>query len=189
MLSAEKLVAFPRVVIELGMGDGRLLEILAKADHRCLHVGVELDIDQCNQASSRVTLDNVLILNRSFEELLSGLADGSVERFVAVLPDPAYIDENKSERWKPMYALAYQKLRRGGTFQLVTELTDELLQPVSDSEFARWKEWLMSTFSSLGFIISGAREGAPPDYSTRCLDQFRGDSERIRVVTLDLTKQ
>lgn len=189
MLSAEKLAAFPRVVIELGMGDGRLLERLAKADHRCLHVGVELDIEQCNQARSRVALDNVLILNGSFEELLPELADGSVERFVAVLPDPAYIDEKKSEKWKPLYALAYQKLRRGGTFQLVTELTDELLLPVGDSEFAHWKEWLMSTFSSLGFMISGTRDGAPPDYSTRCLEQFRGDSERIRLVTLDLTKQ
>lgn len=189
MLSAEKLAAFPRVVTELGMGDGRLLEKLAKSDPLCLHIGVELDIEQSNSARSRMALDNVLIINRSFEELIPEFADGSVERFVAVLPDPAYIDEKKSEKWKPLYALAYQKLRRGGTFQIVTELTDELLRPVGDSEFARWKEWLTSTFSSIGFVISGLREGVPVDYATHCLDQFRGDSERIRLVTLDLAKQ
>jgi tRNA G46 methylase TrmB len=188
MLSA-KLAAFPRVIVELGMGDGRLLESLAKSDPRCLHIGVELDIEQCNNASSRLALDNVLVVNRSFEELIPEFANGSVERFVEVLPDPAYIDEKKSEKWKPLYALAYQKLRRGGTFQIVTELTDELLQPVGDSEFTRWKEWLTSTFSSLGFVISGVHEGAPAHYATRCLDQFRGDSERIRLVTLDLAKQ
>jgi tRNA G46 methylase TrmB len=189
MLSAEKLAAFPRVVIELGMGDGRLLERLAKSDPRSLHIGVELDIEQCDSARSRLSLDNALVMNRSFEELLPELANGSVDRFVAVLPDPAYIDEKQSEKWIPLYALAYKKLRRGGTFQIVTELTDELLQPVGDAEFARWKEWLISTFSSLGFVISGVHEGAPPEYSSRCLDQFRGDRERIRLVTLDLAKQ
>lgn len=189
MLSAEKLAAFPRVAIEFGMGDGRLLERLAKSDPRCLHIGVELDIEQCNDARSRLALDNVLVINRCFEELLPEFANGSVERFVAVLPDPAYIDEKKSDKWKPLYALAYQKLRRGGMFQIVTELTDDLLQPVGDGEFARWKEWLTSTFSSLGFVISRVQDGAPAGYATRCLDQFRGDSERIRLVTLDLTKQ
>jgi len=188
MLSA-KLAAFPRVVIELGMGDGRLLERLAKSDPLCLHIGVELDMEQCNSARSRLALDNAVVVNRSFEELVPELADGSVERFVAVLPDPAYIDEEKSNEWKPLYTLAYQKLKQGGTFQIVTELTDDLFQPVGDAEFARWKEWLISTFSSLGFVLSGLREGAPTDYATRCLDQFRGDRERIRLVTLDLAKQ
>jgi tRNA G46 methylase TrmB len=189
MLSAEKLAAFPRIIIELGMGDGRLLESLAKSDPHSLYIGVELDIEQCNSARSRLALDNTVVINRSFEELIPEFANGAVERFVAVLPDPTSIDERQSEKWKPLYALAYQKLRRGGTFQIVTELTDELLQPVGDSEFGRWKEWLMSTFSSLGFVISGVHEDAPAHYATRCLDQFRGDSERIRLVTLDLEKQ
>jgi tRNA G46 methylase TrmB len=189
LLSAEKLAAFPRVAIELGMGDGRLLERLAKSDPLCLHIGVELDVEQCTNARSRLALDNALVVNRSFEELIPELADGSVDRFVAILPDPEYIDEGRSDMWKPLYALAYKKLRQGGTFQIVTELTDDLFQPVGDAEFARWKEWLISTFSSFGFAISGLQEGAPADYATRCLDQFRGDSERIRLVTLDLAKQ
>ena len=189
MLSAEKLASFPRVVIELGMGDGRLLEKLAAADPSCLHVGIELDEEQCSQARSRIALDNMIILNCSYEELLPELPDGSVYRFVAVLPDPEYIDEKKAERWRPIYTLVHQKLRRGGEFQLITEITDELLQPVGDNEFSRWKEWLASSFSSLGFVISDVRNGAPPEYSSRCLDQFRGDSQRIRLVTMDLKKQ
>jgi hypothetical protein len=33
------------------------------------------------------------------------------------------------------------------------------------------------------------REGSPEEYSTRCLDQFRGDPERIRITTVDFAKE
>jgi len=177
----------PKVTVELGMGDGRLLESLAKSDSG-LYVGIELSSEQCGQARSRIALDNIMILDGSFEDIVTAFPDTSVDRFVAVLPDPAYIDEKKQDMWKPFYKTVHAKLKQGGMFQLVTEMTDELLQPVSHGDYERWLGWLATSFSSIGFIVD-RREGAPAGYSSRCLDQFRGDPERIRIVTLDMIKQ
>jgi tRNA G46 methylase TrmB len=179
--------SYPKVTVELGMGDGRLLESLAKSGSG-LFVGIELSSEQYKQASSRITLDNVLILNGSFEEIVSSFPDASVDRFIAVLPDPEYVDEKKQDRWKPFYKTVHAKLKYDGTFQLITEITDELLQPVSNSAYERWAGWLATSFSSIGFMVN-EHEGVPAGYSSRCLDQFRGDSERIRMASLDMARQ
>jgi tRNA G46 methylase TrmB len=178
--------SYPKVTVELGMGDGRLLESLAKSGSG-LYVGIEISSEQCAQARSRISLDNVMILDGSFEDVVPAFPDASVDRFVAVLPDPSYIDEKKQDLWKPFYKTVHAKLKQNGTFQLVTEMTDELLQPVNDSDYQRWSRWLVTSFSSIGFIVD-RHEGAPARYSSRCLDQFRGDPERIRIATLDMTK-
>jgi len=188
MLLADKLDLFPKIVVELGMGDGRVLESLAKADGGSLHVGIELNAEQCTQVKSRIRLDNIIVLNGSFEKIIPHLPDNGVDRFVAVLPDPSYIEEQKENHWRPLYSQVYRKLKHNGTFQLIAELTDELLQPVSDSEYSKWIAWLKSTFDSLGFSIADMQEGAPAHYSTRCLDQFRGDPMRIRIVTIEFVK-
>jgi tRNA G46 methylase TrmB len=181
--------SWPRVIVELGMGDGRVLETLAKRSSNSLYVGIELDGDQCRQAQSRIALSNVVILNGSIEDIVPTFPDGSVDRFIAVLPDPAFIDEKKQSRWKPFYRGVYSKLKAGGTFELVTEITDELLQPVSDKAYEKWAAWLVSSLLSIGFSLASQHEGAPAQYSSRCLDQFRGDVERIRMVTLELAKR
>lgn len=170
------------------MGDGRLLESLAKHDIDSLYVGIELDGEQCRQAQSRITLDNVKILNGSFEDILPAFPDGSIDRIIAVLPDPAYIDEKKEELWTKFYKIVFAKLKETGTFELVTEITDELLQPVSDEAYERWAVRLKSIFLSIGFSLKSQQKGAPEQYMSRCLEQFRGDPERIRMITLELAK-
>ncbi|MEW6603470.1 MAG: methyltransferase domain-containing protein [Thermoproteota archaeon] len=181
--------SWPRIIVELGMGDGRLLESLAKHDSSSLCVGIELDGEQCRQAQSRITLGNVKILNGSFEDILPAFPDGSIDRIIAVLPDPAYIDEKKQELWIQFYKIVFAKLKETGTFELVTEITDELLQPVSDEAYERWAVWLKSIFLSIGFSLKSQRKGAPEQYMSRCLEQFRGDPKRIRMITLELAKQ
>jgi tRNA G46 methylase TrmB len=188
MFPVENLSLYPRVVIELGMGDGRLLDSLATKDQGSLYVGIELDEGQFRQAISRRKPQNLLFLNGSFEEIIQELPDSSVDRFIAVLPDPEYVDERKQASWRPIYKTLYAKLKNNGTFQLVTETTDELLQPVSDSQYSKWTEWLLPAFVSLGFVATLC-EGAPAEYTSRCLDQFRGDPQRIRLVTLELGKR
>jgi tRNA G46 methylase TrmB len=180
---------YPRLVVELGMGDGRLLETLAKHNSNSLYIGIELDNDQCRQAKSRISLSNVVIMNSSFEDVVPTLLDESIDQFIAVLPDPAFIDEKREEQWKPFYKAVYSKLKKDGRLRLVTELTDDLLQPVSDDQYSRWADWLKSSFLSLGFTLAGQNEGAPRQYSSRCLQRFRGDQQRIRMITLDLLKQ
>src|SRR5262245_22303450 len=129
--------SWPRVVVELGMGDGRVLESLAKRNASSLYVGIELDSDKCRQTQSRIALANVKILGGSFEDIVPNFPDSSVDRFIAILPDPEFIDEKKQSRWEPFYRTVYSKLKPGGTLELVTEITDELLQPVSDEQYAR----------------------------------------------------
>ena len=184
----DKLFSYPKVIVELGMGDGRLLESLAKRDANSLYVGIELDKEQCAHARARIALANVAIMSESFEDIVPTFPDWSVDRFIAVLPDPAFIDEKGESRWKPFYKTAHAKLKLGGTFQLVAEITDELLQPVGDIVYARWAAWLESSLLSIGFALKSRQEGAPAQYSSRCLDQFRGDRERIRMATLELAK-
>jgi tRNA G46 methylase TrmB len=171
------------------MGDGRLLETLAKHDRNSIYIGIELNNEQCVQARSRITLSNIIILNRSFEELVPTFLDESIDQFIAVLPDPAFIDKKRQEQWKPLYKSVYYKLKKEGRLQLVTELTDELLQPVSDDRYSAWADWLRSCFISLGFTLAGQQEGAPRQYVSRCIKQFSGDPKRIRMTTLDLVKQ
>lgn len=181
--------SWPRVIVELGMGDGRVIESLAKRDSSSLYVGIELDSDQCRRAQSRIALANVVILSGSFEDIVPTFPDGSVDRFIAVLPDPGFIDEKKHGRWEPFYKTVYSKLKKNGTLELVTEITDELLQPVSDEQYGKWADWLRASFLSIGFGLKSQQEGAPAQYSSRCLDQFRGDPRRIRIVTFDLQKR
>lgn len=170
------------------MGDGTLLETLAKRDRNSIYIGIELDNEQCEQARSRIGLSNVIIVNRSIEHLVPTFQDESVDQFIAVLPDPAFIDQKKEEQWKPLYKSLYDKLKKQGCFRLVTELTDELLQPVSDAQYSAWADWLKSCFISLGFTLASKQEGAPGQYLSRCIKQFKADPQRIRMITLDLLK-
>ena len=179
----------PRLIVELGTGDGTLLETLAKQDCNSIYIGIELNREQCMQARSRIILSNVIIVNKSFEDLVPTFQDESIDQFIAVLPDPAFIDKKREEQWKPFYRAVYSKLKKGGRLRLVTELTDELLQPVSDDDYSRWANWLKSSFLSLGFALAGQNEGIPRQYLSRCLQQFRGEPQRIRMITLDLLKR
>ena len=179
---------YPRLVVELGMGDGKLLETLAKRDRNSIYIGIELDNEQCIQARSRISLSNVIIVNGSFEDLVPTFEDESIDQFIAVLPDPAFIDQKKEEQWKPFYKSLYDKLKKEAYFRLVTELTDDLLQPVSDDRYSAWADWLKSRFISVGFTLAGQQEGVPRQYLSRCINQFRADPQRIRMITLDLLK-
>jgi hypothetical protein len=187
-----------KVIIEFGMDDGRLLKQLVEKDHdikldtnatKVIYIGIELDRKQFEIAESRMKGDrNVILLNASFEEILPKFPDGSIDQILDVLPDPAYIDGPIQNSWQAFYEIVYLKLKPGGLLRLVTEITDDLLEPVSDEAYNTWVQWLSQLFQSLGFVIKDCTEGPPAEYSTRCLTQFRGDAERIRMVTLDLVK-
>ena len=171
------------------MGDGILLETLAKRDGNSMYIGIERDNEQYVQARSRITLSNVILMNSSFEDIVPTFLNESIDQFLVVLPDPTYIDEKSEEQWKPFYKSVYYKLKKEGRLLLVTELTDELLQPVSDDQYFVWADWLRSCFLSLGFTLASHYDGAPRQYLSRCIKQFKGDPQRIRMITLDLLKQ
>ena len=185
-------VSATKVVVELGMGDGRLLEGLVKQlpsteNQKVLYIGIEKDRYQYSTAKSRFGLANAWLINASFEDIIPLFPDQSVDRFLAILPDPAYIDR-KSTGWENLYKALHVKLKNRGSLQIVTEITNDLFGPIEDSEYNDWVAWLGTAFESMGFRIASRINGSPPEYSSRCLDQFRGDEERIRMVTLDLEK-
>ena len=186
----QDMVTSPKVIVEMGMGDGRLLKTISENDHdnNYFYIGIEVDKSQYEQAISQNKLVNVRLLNGSFEDILPAFSDNSLYRVIFVLPDPKYIDQLKEHKWKYLYKIVYEKLKNYGTLELVTEITDDLLQEVSDQVYNKWIEWLKYTFQSMGFKRITSREGAPPEYSSRCIDQFRADPKRIRMVTLDLKK-
>jgi len=180
---------FPtRLVVELGMGDGILLEILALQNQNSVFIGIEINLDQCIQARSRISLLNISIINSSFEDIVPILLNESIDEFITALPDPDFIDQKCEDQWKDLYKCLYSKLKKNGRLKIITELTDELLQPVSDDRYFAWTEWLKSCFVSLGFSVVSLQEGAPSHYSSHCIDQFRGDPKRIRMLTLDLLR-
>ena len=181
------------VIVELGSGDGCILEKLAKSNTDYLtnshtYIGIELDSTQYEDSKRRISLKNVKLLNGSFEDIIPIFPDDYLDLVIAVLPDPDFIDRTKQHKWEPFYRTLHSKLKDKGSFQLVTEITDELFQPVSDEIYTKWIEWLSTTFQSIGFILITKHDGAPLEYSSRCIDQFRGDPERIRMVTLHFEK-
>ncbi|MDQ3836314.1 MAG: hypothetical protein M3270_05190 [Thermoproteota archaeon] len=170
------------------MGDGTLLEILAQRNKNSMYIGIDVNLEECIQARSRISLSNVIITNRSIKDLVPMFMNESVDEFIIALPDPTFIDQKNERQWKEFYKSVYCKLKKYGYLQIITELTDELWQPISDDHYLAWADWLKSCFISLGFSIAGEHEGAPSHYSSRCIEQFRGDPERIRMITLHLIK-
>ncbi|HET7148636.1 MAG TPA: hypothetical protein VFI73_09085 [Candidatus Nitrosopolaris sp.] len=187
-----------KVILEFGMDDGRLLKKLIEQDHdikldtntsNVTYIGIEIDRKKFEAAESLMKNEkNVILLHGSFEQILPMFPDRSIDQILDVLPDPAYIDRSNQDSWQSFYKIVYTKLKTTGLLRLVTEITDDLLEPVSDEVYNTWIKWLSQIFRSLGFTIRQSIDGSPAEYSSRCLTQFRGDAERIRMVTLDLVK-
>ncbi len=179
-----------RVVVELGIGDGRLLEKVVrdrKSTQTC-YVGIEIDAKQIQIAHERLREKNVSLVNESFEKVISCFPDNYVDEFIFVLPPPEYIDKSMGSQWSSFYREIFKKLKENGSLTMVTEIINNLLEPVTNREFKIWKNWLMSKFTSLGFIIKETHDGSPSYFSSRYLEQFRGDTSRIKMVTLILLK-
>ena len=181
---------YPRIVVELGVGDGQLLEKLdreRKSTNTC-YVGIELDTKQIQLARNRLKEKNVYLVNESFEKTVSYFPDKYIDEFIFVLPPPDYIDKGKESLWSPLYREIFNKLKDNGSLTMVTEIINDLLEPVTNNEFKTWKNWLINKFISLGYIIKESYEDSPRYFNSHYLEQFRGDASRIKIVTLILIK-
>ena len=186
---------YEKIIVEIGSGDGRLLTNLANLydKENNLLIGIEIDqpqyISSCTRIKGRKKNNSVQFINESLENVLAGFQDNTIDTVISVLPHPNYIDRANQDKWIPIYNTILGKMKAHGDFILVTETIDELLQPVSPSNYRVWKAWLVETFSSIGFdLLAVIDDGAPSCFSSHYLDKFLDDPERIRIVTLMLTK-
>ena len=189
-----------KLIVELGMGDGRLLRKLLEADKEAdkraangksrKYVGIELDRSNYEIARSLLkNYANVKLVNGSFEVLINDFLDCSIDEIISVLPDPKFIDIQSQDIWDKFYRIVNRKMSRHGRFLLVTEVIDDLLQPVSDEAYNAWVHWIVYTFQNMGFILVKSNEGPPDEYESECLERFKGDPERIRLATFDFIKR
>jgi tRNA G46 methylase TrmB len=179
-----------RLVLELGMGDGNLIKLLSeKEDQDYYFIGIEKNESYFNKAKYSIKSQNVKILNTLFESVLPLFEDNSIYKVISVLPDPKYIDMNYKSNWEILYKIIYKKLVKQGKFILITEITDELFQPVSNNKFYKAVENLKQIFQSIGFIVVNAFEGYQENYMTSFLQEFSGDPKRIRIINFEFTKK
>jgi hypothetical protein len=130
-----------------------------------------------------------MLLNFSYEDVLPLFEDESIYKIISVLPDPKYIDKHYREEWEIFYKIAYKKLLKKGLFILITEITDELFQPVSNNYFYKEVDNLKQIFQSIGFIVLNDFEGYQENYMTSLLQIFNGDPKRIRIINFEFTKK
>ncbi len=190
-MSKEFLADIPKdkkLVVELGMGDGNLLKLLSEKNQDYYFIGIEKQESYFNKAKYNIKSQNVKILHTLFEAVLPLFEDNSIHKVISVLPDPKYIDKNYKSNWEILYKIIYKKLVRQGKFILITEITNELFQPVSNYEFYKEVENLKQIFQSIGYIVLTAFEGYQENYTTSFLQEFNGDPKRIRIINFEFTK-
>ncbi|MGE0242351.1 MAG: methyltransferase domain-containing protein [Nitrososphaeraceae archaeon] len=177
-----------KIILELGMGDGKLLNSLSKNNFDCYFIGVEIKEENFNIAKKNIKSPNVMLLNYSFETILPSFNDESIYKIISVLPDPKYIDKTYKHDWEIFYKTIYKKLQKNGLFILITEITNELLQPVTNNYFYKEVNSLKQIFKSIGFNLLSDFEGIQEDYFSSYLQLFSGDPLRIRIINFEFTK-
>jgi tRNA G46 methylase TrmB len=177
-----------KLVVELGIGDGNLIKSLSEKNHDYYFIGIEIQEEYFNKAKYNIKSPNVMLLNFSYEDVLPLFEDESIYKIISVLPDPKYIDKHYREEWEIFYKIAYKKLLKKGLFILITEITDELFQPVSNNYFYKEVDNLKQIFQSIGFIVLNDFEGYQENYMTSLLQIFNGDPKRIRIINFEFTK-
>lgn len=172
------------------MGDGKHLCELSKFEQNTdvMFIGIENNCTLYSEAAGRINADNVVLINDSFENIIRDFGNETIDKVIMILPDPQYVDRQYYGDWISLYADIFLKLKKLGTLEIITEVIDELLEPVSDVTYYTWARWLLEAFIKMGFGVEEILNQAPSNYTSTCLDRFRQDPERIRLMTIRLFK-
>ncbi len=186
------LTKYDKIIVELGSGDGKLLYQLSNNGEEAatFYLGIEIDASQYRKSCLLLPngKSNLLFVNSQFELVIDQLPDCSADEILSILPHPKYIDRENKRFWKPIYKTILHKIKKNGHLLLITEFTDELFSPVIYDEYMNWKEWIIEAFTDLGFYVENVIEGVPYNYTSKFIDLFSNDQERIKIVTIYLTK-
>lgn len=183
---------YDKLIVELGCGDGRMLYQLSTKDQdtNTFYLGIEIDGSQYSKSYLVLSngKHNLLFVNSPFEEIIAELQDYSADEILSILPHPKYIDRKNESFWRPIYKTILRKIKKNGHLLLITEFTDELFSPVIYDDYVNWKEWIIETFTDLGFYVSNIIEEVPHNYTSKFIDLFSNDQDRIKILTLYLMK-
>ncbi|NOJ29164.1 MAG: hypothetical protein DA328_03240 [Nitrososphaeraceae archaeon] len=171
-----------KTIIELGCGDGVLINRLSKMYKNYLLVGIELSNEKFQNSVNLVAAKNVKLINDSFENIVPKLENNSIDKFLAILPDPKYIDLRNQNSWKNFYVKVFEKLEKNGVLIIITEITNELLNPVSQEQYNSEINKIEHIFRSIGFKTVHVSHNYPSIYSTNLLKKFSKDPDRIKIV-------
>ncbi len=185
---------YDKIVVEIGSGNGMLLNnILEHYDKKkAFFIGIEIDyvqyLDACEKSKKKRS-NNIQFINEPFENFFSEIESDSIDTVLSILPHPDYMDKNNQKLWIPIYKIILEKIKKNGYFILVTELIDELLEPVTAIKYQEWRKWLLETFRCIGFkTIKAIDYGAPSYLSSHYLNKFRNDPKRIKIISLIMIK-
>ncbi len=153
-------------------------------------IGIEIDRLQYEESCALTTsaASNILFVNDDIENVVTKLEDDTVNMFISILPHPTFIGSENVTKWKPFYIKMLRKMKDHGQFLLITECTNEFFSPVSIEEYKKWRNWITSSFIDMGYRILLALDDSPSGFSSYYLDQFKHDTNRIKVLTLLLEK-
>ena len=82
---------YNKIIIEIGSGDGRLLNNLANFydKNKVLFIGIEIDRSQYNNSCNRIDRKenkNLQFINEPFEKAFENFYDNSIDTVISVLP-------------------------------------------------------------------------------------------------------
>ncbi len=178
-----------RTVVELGCGDGVLLHRLSKKYKNSFLIGIELDKEKFQNCLQLINAENVKLINDSFLSIVPFFENNSIEKFIAILPDPKFIDLKKQETWQKFYSQIFEKLKKNGVLIIITEITDEMLNPVSIGQYNNEVDKIECIFNTIGFKTIKKSDRYPSMYSTTLLKKFSKDKERIKIVFFSFLKK
>ena len=140
-----------------------------KKKRTTFYLGIEIDASQYRKSCLLLSngKSNLLFVNSPFEGVIDQLPDYSADEILSILPHPKYIDRENKRFWKPIYKTLLHKIKKNGHLLLITEFTDEFFSPVIYDEYTNWKEWIIETFTDLGFCVGNMTEEVPPDYTSK----------------------
>jgi hypothetical protein len=182
---------YQKVIVELGMGDGNLIDHLRKNEiiKNSIFIGIEIDEKKHDDACDRLGTSQVCLIRDDFEKIIHEFPKHSIDEAIAVLPHPKYIDSSLANCWVPFYKILLGKLKINGVLTIVTELTNDLLEPITEDEYQNWKKSLISIFLSIGYRIKRSFQGTPKGYRTTLLESFKADPLRIKILTIELKRK
>ena len=178
--------------MELGSGNGQMLTKLAYRNRGkdILFVGIEQDSSLYEQSCALLSYkdSNISFVNGNFEDIIRGYKNDTIGMFISILPHPNYIGQEKEDQWRTFYKIMLNKLKKYGEFLLITEYTNELLSPVTIEEIEKWRKWITLTFERIGFNVNVVADNPPVTLSSYYLTQFKNDTNRIKILTLLMSK-